>query len=259
MIPGKLLLFVLMLSSWTLRGFPPGAPVIGKRTTIQAVLILSYHQIRHWRTGDSKNARTYIVPPDAFSQQMSILKDAGYHSILPDQLVDHLTNGTPLPAKPVMITFDDGTAGQYDNALPILTQYNFKAVFFIMTVTLDRKNFLSKEQVRFLSERGHVIGCHTWDHHDVRKYKDGDWDIQLTKPKALLEKITGKAVEYFAYPYGSWHEAVVEQLSARHYKGAFQLSDKRQSSMPLFTLRRTIVDGHWSEHQFKAFLEQYRY
>jgi peptidoglycan/xylan/chitin deacetylase (PgdA/CDA1 family) len=66
----------------------------------------------------------------------------------------------------------------------------------------------------------------------VKKYTGADWDNQLVKPKATLETITGKPVEYFAYPFGLWNEAAIPELKKRGYKAAYQLSDKRDGNEP---------------------------
>ena len=111
------------------------------------VPILCYHQIREWRASDSKVARDYIVPPATFRQQIKMLADSGFHTILPDQLVNYLEKGTPLPEKPVMLTFDDTDLSQYTDALPEMNKAGFKGVFFIMTVSLNRPGYMSREQV----------------------------------------------------------------------------------------------------------------
>src|SRR3954471_18589427 len=84
------------------------------------VPVLCYHQIREPTAADSASARTYIVSPAAFAAQMRALDRAGYTPVTGDQLVAHLARGAPLPRRPVLLTFDDSSAGQYENALPIL-------------------------------------------------------------------------------------------------------------------------------------------
>jgi hypothetical protein len=90
-------------------------------------VVLCYHQVRKWESGDSKNARTYIVPVDAFRNQMKILYDSGYRTVLPDKID---IPGACIPEKAFMLMFDDGTESQYINALPELDRYGFKAIFF---------------------------------------------------------------------------------------------------------------------------------
>ena len=211
--------------------------------------VLCYHQVREWTAADSKSSRVYIMPVETFHRQMTALHDSGYHTILPAQLIDYLKTGRSLPSKPVLITFDDGTISQYTNALPVLEQTGFNAVFFIMTVTLGRPGYLSSNQVRALSARGFIIGCHTWDHHSVTAYNDIDWKKQLIQPTRLLEQITGKEIKYFAYPFGAWNRNAVQQLKAQKYAGAFQLAGKQNTSERIFTIRRIIADSHWSGAQ----------
>lgn len=212
------------------------------------VPILCYHQIRDWRPKDSKSAKDYIIPTAAFREHMQMLADSGYHTVLPDQLYAYLTTGAPLPSKPIMLTFDDGDLDQYETAVPILDKHGFKGAFFIMTVAIGRRGkqpYMDKAQIKDLSDRGHLIGAHTWDHHNVKKYTGEDWKIQIEEPKAKLEAIIGKPVKYFAYPFGLWNKEALPEIQKRGYVAAFTLADKRDDSMPLFTVRRIIAGGQW--------------
>ncbi|WP_139922219.1 polysaccharide deacetylase family protein [Hymenobacter sp. DG01] len=210
------------------------------------VPILCYHQIRDWRAKDSKGAKDYIVPVEQFKAQIKMLADSGYHTILPDQLFAYLTTGAPLPSKPVMLTFDDTDLDQFTVARPTLDKYGFKAVYFIMTVSLGRPNYMSKAQVKQLSDEGNVIGSHTWDHHNVKKYQGNDWVTQIEKPTKQLEEITGKKINYFAYPFGLWNPEAIPELKKRGMDAAFILAEKRDQQDPLYTIRRIIASGYWS-------------
>lgn len=218
------------------------------------VPILCYHQIRSWSPSDSKRAKDYIVPVENFRQQMKSLAENGYHTILPDQLYDYLLKGAALPQKAVLLTFDDTRGEQFTIAREEMNKYGFKGVFFIMTVSLGRPGYMSKEEVRQLSDEGNVIGSHTWNHSNVKNYSGNDWEIQIDKPSQQLEKITGKPIEYFAYPFGLWNRAAIEQLKERHFKAAFQLSEKRDENDPLFTIRRIIVPGEWSTNTLQKWM-----
>ena len=140
----------------------PGQPASSAEILARKqVPILCYHQIRDFRTKDSERAKDYIVPPAKFSEQMKRLADSGYKTILPEELMAYLQYGRPLPAKPVMLHFDDGDVSQYDVAKPVLDQYGFKACYFIMTVVLNKPGYMKREQVKQLSDEGNVIGSHT--------------------------------------------------------------------------------------------------
>jgi len=214
------------------------------------VPILCYHQIRNWKSTDGKVGKDYIVEEQNFKDQIKMLADSGYHSILPDQLYAYLNTGAALPSKPIMFTFDDTDMDQFTVAAPTLKKYGFKAVYFIMTVSIGRKgkfvDYMTKEQIKELSDNGNVIGSHTYDHKNFKKYSGKDWEEQLDKPTKKLEEITGKKMTSFAYPFGLWNAEGIPELKKRGFKMAFALSTKRDENEPLFTIRRIIASGYWS-------------
>ncbi|MGH2565857.1 MAG: polysaccharide deacetylase family protein, partial [Ginsengibacter sp.] len=186
-------------------------------------------------------------------EQMKALKDSGYETILPGDLYNYLAHGGKLPAKPVMLTFDDTDEEQYSIGYTEMKKYGFKGVFFIMTISINRPRYMTKDQLKELSDSGNAVEAHTWDHHMVTKYKGLDFDTQFVRPKKKVEDITGKPAEYFAYPFGIWNMAAIPELKKAGYKMAFILSTKRDSTEPLYTIRRMLVPGQWSTPgMFKA-------
>ncbi|MEZ7507124.1 polysaccharide deacetylase family protein [Flavobacterium sp. Arc2] len=217
------------------------------------VPILCYHNIKNFDASAGPMTKVYTVKPLDFAAQMKALSEAGYHTILPAQLYEYLVHDGPLPSKPIMITFDDTRGEQYTIGAAEMEKYGFKGVFFVMTVSINRPNYLTKEEIKKLSDTGNVIGAHTWDHHMVTKYSGDDWNTQLVKPKAKLEEITGTPVTYFAYPFGLWNKAAIVEIKKSDYEMAFILSTKRDSIDPLYTIRRMIVSGTWNtEGMMKA-------
>ena len=210
------------------------------------VPILCYHQIRNWIASDGKVGKDYIVPTAEFKSQMKMLADSGYHTILPDQLYNYLAYGAKLPSKPIMLTFDDTKLDQWTVAIPELKKYGFKGVFFIMTVSLGKPNYMSKAQIKEMSDAGHVIGSHTYDHQNVKKYQGEDWVTQIEKPTKTLKEVTGKEINYFAYPFGLWNKEAIPELKKRGFSSAFILAEKRDEKDPLFTIRRIIASGYWN-------------
>lgn len=214
------------------------------------VPILCYHQVRNWRATDGQMGKDYTVEIQNFKDQMKMLSDSGYHTILPDQLYAYLNEGKPLPKKPIMLTFDDTVLDQYTVVNPTLKKYGYKAAYFIMTVSIGKQgkfvNYMSADQIKQLSDEGNTIGSHTYDHKNFKKYAGKDWEEQLDKPTKKLEEITGKKIEYFAYPFGLWNAEGIPELKKRGFKMAFSLADKRDEKDPLFTVRRIIASGFWS-------------
>ena len=214
------------------------------------VPILCYHQVRNWKERDGKVGKDYIVEVQNFKDQIKMLVDSGYHTILPDQLYAYLNAGAALPAKPIMLTFDDTDLDQFITVNPILKKHGYKAVYFIMTVSIGKKgkfvDYMSADQIKQLSDEGNVIGSHTYDHKNFKKYAGKDWEEQLDKPTKKLENITGKKITEFAYPFGLWNAEGIPELKKRGFKMAYQLSTKRDEKDPLFTIRRIIASGYWS-------------
>ena len=103
---------------------------------------------------------------------------------------------------------------------------------------------MDRKQVAELAAKGHIIGCHTWDHHMVTKYTESDWVKQIEKPWNDLKKITNMPVKYFAYPFGLWNTNAVEHIKKYGFTAAFQLAKKTDKTNPLFTVRRIIADGN---------------
>jgi peptidoglycan/xylan/chitin deacetylase (PgdA/CDA1 family) len=199
------------------------------------VPVLCYHRIADGKKGD------YTVSPATFAAHMKILADSGYHSISPAQLYDYLVYNKALPEKPVMITFDDSRAEHFTIAAPVMEKYGFRGVFFIMTITYNKKNYMTTEQIALLAKADHTVGLHTWDHTMVTHYKEAaDWQKEVAVPKEKLEKIVGRPVEYFAYPNGVYDNKGAEELS-HYFKLSFTLFSKRDSVQPLQTVRRMIV------------------
>ncbi|OOQ61198.1 polysaccharide deacetylase family protein [Mucilaginibacter pedocola] len=213
--------------------------------------VLCYHQIRDWRPTDRRVNKEYIMPPATFRARMKMLADSGYHTIQPDELYAHLTKGTPLPAKPIMITFDDTDADQYNIARPELAKYGFKGVYFITFNNINKnKYYMTRAQIRQLADEGNTISCHTLDHPSLAKVKPADLAAQLETPKQKLELLTGRPVKYLAYPFGVWNKRLLPEVQRFGYTAAFSLDQPRDPQYPLMTIRRIIDNGGGSQARF---------
>jgi peptidoglycan/xylan/chitin deacetylase (PgdA/CDA1 family) len=209
------------------------------------VPVLCYHQIRPPTARDGAAARPYIVAPAALARQMDALDRAGFHTVTGDALVAHVARGAPLPPKPVLLTFDDASAGQFGDALPILRRHHFVATFFVMTVVLDKPGWLTRRQVRALDRAGMTVGAHTWDHKAVPGYADADWPTEIDEPTHALARLVGHPIRLFAYPFGLWDPAAIPHLWHAGLRAAFQLGERLDRRHPLWNLRRIIVPD-WS-------------
>ncbi|MFD2288333.1 polysaccharide deacetylase family protein [Pedobacter petrophilus] len=213
------------------------------------VPVLCYHQIRNNLASDSKRAHDDIISPDKFREHIKMLADSGYHTILPDQLYNYLVFDGKLPEKPIIISFDDTDEDQFTVGATTLKKYGFKGVYFIMTVSIGRKgriNYMTKEQIKQLADEGNSIASHTYDHKNFAQFTNEDWKTQIDDPTKKLEQITGKKIEYFAYPYGVYKASTLHKLKEHGFKAAFILSTARDETYPLYTIRRIIDPGRYT-------------
>ena len=216
------------------------------------VPILCYHRIE-----DERND-IYSVSPAVFTSHLQILSDSGYNAILPNELYDYLVYNAPLPEKSFMISFDDSRKEHYTIAASELEKHNFRGVFFIMTVTNNKKNYLSTDEIEELSNRGHTIGLHSWDHVMATKYTDSTiWEKQVYAPKKKLEDMTDKPIDYWAYPNGVYNRDAAEELN-KHFKLSFILLGKRDTVHPLQTIRRIIVPSDSPERLLRRMESSYK-
>lgn len=169
------------------------------------VPILMYHSISE---RPPATTASLSVGPEAFAEQMALLKDRGFSPVtLSDLAASHA-----LPDRPVVITFDDGYADFHEQALPVLERFGFAATVFVTTGwladagpqtagrPLDR--MLSWGQVQESCGSGVEIGGHSHSHPQLDQLCDRALLEELTRNKALLEDRLGAGVQAMAYPYG---------------------------------------------------------
>jgi peptidoglycan/xylan/chitin deacetylase (PgdA/CDA1 family) len=224
---------------------PPTAGTPQEILARSTVPVLCFHQLRDFRPDDSAYARTMITPPPVFTAQLQALRDGGWTPVTAAAFVDHLQFGVGLPPQPVLLTFDDGSATHHSVALPVLSQFGFPAIFFPMTVVLNKPNWLSDDQLRELDRAGMTIGAHTWDHQRMDRLAADQWTTEVDQPKAQLAEILGHPIDLMAYPNGMWSHEALAHVSAAGYRAAFQLSDVQDPDQPLLTIRRIMPPPTW--------------
>ena len=182
------------------------------------VPVLNYHQV------EEKNGNPLTLWPDQFETQMSYLADEGYTTITIDEMMDALENGTPLPDKPVIITFDDGYADNYEYAYPILKKYGFKAtIFLIYDFTNAYPNYLTWDQINEMKESGLIrFESHTMTHANLAELTSTDeLRHEIADSHDLLSDKLGYDMHYIAYPGGRVNAEIEEITRAAGYRGGF--------------------------------------
>lgn len=184
------------------------------------VPILVYHSVRPYHVGESKATKIYDVEPKNFALQLKYLREHDYTTIGFDDLANYF-NGTKLPAKPVIINFDDGLDNQYINAFPLLKKEKMTATFFIYSNAIGRKKFLTWKQVQELSDAGMTIGGHSKSHPYLWKITDQlQLKKEITDNKKIIESHIGKTINTFAYPFGLYKPITIAEVKAAGYTTA---------------------------------------
>ena len=180
--------------------------------------VLNYHQV------EEKDGNPLTLWPDQFEAQMAYLAEEGYTPITIDEMMDALENGAPLPEKPVIITFDDGYADNYEYAYPILKKYGFKAtIFLIYDFTNTYPNYLTWDQINEMKESGLIhFESHTMTHANLAELTSVDeLRHEIADSHDLLSQKLGYDMHYIAYPGGRVNAEIEEITRAAGYRGGF--------------------------------------
>jgi peptidoglycan/xylan/chitin deacetylase (PgdA/CDA1 family) len=175
---------------------------------------LMYHKIGAPPPG-SKLAKLWVSTED-FRRQLEYLRGRGYAAITFSDWRAAETGAKPLPAKPVLITFDDGYMNNYELAYPLLREFGMKANIFLVYESIDAHNawhdpetepwlrMLTWTQLREMQDSGLIeMGSHTMRHQDLASLPPDQARWELTESKKRLEDKLGREMVGFAYPYGS--------------------------------------------------------
>jgi len=224
---------------------PPLPSPDGVERTIR-VPILMYHHIADPPPGANAIRYDLSVSPASFEQQLRYLREQGYESITLNDLALYLTVGQELPAKPIILTFDDGYRDAYVHAFPLLQRYGYSGTFFLISAPIDNgdPDYLSWDQVQVMHRGGMKFEPHSYDHPDLRNRGFKFVVFQVLAPKEAIEARTGETCRFFAYPSGRYDQFVIDVLRSAHFWGAVLVEQgATHTTDDLFTLRRVRVHG----------------
>ena len=187
-----------------------------------SVPVLMYHYIGNNPKPSDKARDILEVTPDKFEQQMTYLQKNGFTPINLDTLYGILNHQTPPPAKPIVLTFDDGYIDFFTTAFPILSKYNFKAVSFIPTGLIGTGYYMNWDQIKQIQKSGLIsFEGHTVHHANLPSLNPEEALKELKTGKEILESQTGSKVNFVAYPYGFTNGYVEELARQAGFAGGF--------------------------------------
>ena len=215
------------------------------------VTVLGYHSI-----GDEFKKDPLVVSKDLFRTHLQAIKDAGYTTITLHELYDYLYNGAEIPKKSVVITLDDGYKDNYTNAFPILKEFSMNATMFIIGNYLDGDVYLLPSQVKEMSDYGIDIEGHTLTHKELSTLNYDEQLKEVKESKTKLENITGKNINFIAYPSGSYNDETLKAVKEAGYSMAFTVKKgQAHKGDNQYEINRVLVDYTYKPRHIKRDLK----
>jgi peptidoglycan/xylan/chitin deacetylase (PgdA/CDA1 family) len=178
------------------------------------VPILEYHVLGA-APSDARYPGLFVTRP-GFRRQMDWLEGHGYQAVTLEAVERAWYNGGTLPAKPVVLSFDDGYRPQFTFALPELRRHGWPGVLNLKAEGSD----LYRSNVRAMIAAGWELAAHTIHHLDLTTLDPAALREEVAGSRAILRREYGVAVENFCYPAGRFDRTVVAAVKAAGYTGA---------------------------------------
>lgn len=184
------------------------------------VPVLMYHYVSPLPPESDSIREGLTISPQLFREHIEFLKSEGYQTVSLYEVYDALEYGTPLPSKPIVLTFDDSYVDHYQYVFPVLVEHGYSGTFFVITGFTDNNNnnHLTWDQIREMSDAGMSMESHTKSHFTLveRDYDFLIWEIVGSMES--LEIHAGQASEIFSYPVGKYDEATLSMLETTDIK-----------------------------------------
>jgi peptidoglycan/xylan/chitin deacetylase (PgdA/CDA1 family) len=175
--------------------------------------VLMYHKV------NDLPGNPLSVPVGVFDEQMAQLRELGYTVVALDDVLEYYANAAELPARSVLITFDDGYRDNLEHAAPVLERYGYPAVLFVPIAYLDDalplpheerlaargivNSTLDWSELAELEAAGVRVESHGISHRPLADLALDDAAREIVLSKLRLEDRLGRPVRSFAYVKGS--------------------------------------------------------
>lgn len=193
----------------------------------------------------------YVVAPQLFEQDLQYLQKEGYTTVNIQDLINYVNGRGNLPAKPVMLSFDDGYYNNYKYAFPLVKKYNMKMVFAPIGICSEqfskadsdheRYSHVTWKEMKEMTQSGLVeVQNHTYNlHHNAKdrlgaskKRTESAADYQkmllsdLKHDQELIYSNTGVLMTAFVYPFGAISEASGPVIQSMGFQATMTCREK---------------------------------
>jgi peptidoglycan/xylan/chitin deacetylase (PgdA/CDA1 family) len=217
------------------------------------VPILMYHSIA---TSAARRFRRFVVSPGEFAAQMDCLAASGYHPITALDLARSMAPDD-LPARPVVLTFDDAYTDFESAVMPVLQAHGFPATLYVPTAYVggtaswladcneDLRPILSWQAIRDVGAAGIEVASHSHSHPQLDRVPLRVVRDEVRRSRQLLEDQLGTPIAGFAYPFGYWNQGVRSSVAAAGYSYACAVGELAVSGNedPWTLPRMTVTAG----------------
>ena len=242
-----------------------------EKRPLKNITILCYHHISHGPPNDPTT-----IPEGLFAQQIEYLRTHGYNFISAQDLLDAQKGKRVLPAKPVLLTFDDAYVSYHDFVVPLLTRLHIPSVVAVVGRWIDDPPpklvapVMSWKQLRELARNplveiaSHTFGLHTgirytpqgnvgpaaavYEYFPMEQRYETDAEFRrrlgadMLFQKRLFEEKIGKAPRILVWPYGRYNKIGVEEAERFGMPITFTTEEGLNSVEDLHAARRFFLE-----------------
>lgn len=195
-----------------------------------AVLVLNVHAVMDGDSSGGGNPESSVLPVRLFADDMQMLRDAGYHTVTPEQIIAWREGALVLPSNALLLTFDDGRTDTVLNAAPILRRVGMRATVFAIGDAWVKSPLYeaTPDGLRSLQRQGWSIEAHASAPHSGIQAAGGKRLPYLSAlrtdggrletlaefrtraageyraARSAVEKIAGRPAVAFAWPFGAY-------------------------------------------------------
>jgi peptidoglycan/xylan/chitin deacetylase (PgdA/CDA1 family) len=218
-----------------------------------------YHDVSD---GTAGGLPSLTVSPSQFERHLRWLRRMRIQTITPRQYDECRAGKAKLPARAVILTFDDAYAALTRTALPAMKRFGITAAIYVVSNEIGGINrwdldlgsapipLMSAEEISYWSRQGFEFGAHSRSHCDLTTLSDEKLEDELAGSKRALEQLTPYQVTSFAYPYGAVDDRVAA-AARRHFKIAFTtLEGTNTDATDALLLRRTDISSREFNFEF---------
>ncbi|MCH8064174.1 MAG: polysaccharide deacetylase family protein [Chloroflexi bacterium] len=213
---------------------------------------MMYHRVVDGLEGS--NPYNLSISLDRFEMQLRYLADRAYRGLTLEELAGKLDSGDKMPARSVVITFDDGYKDTFTHAFPILQEYGFTATVFLVSGHIgessswdagktDASPLMDRSEIFEMARHGIDFGSHSRTHTSLPALTRDEARNEVAQSKTELEQLMGRKINAFAYPFGGatpWLQDIVRDAG---YSVACGIDQRRHDRFNLSRVDAAAYTG----------------